>query len=68
MSKMSNLYISIQEDLEDGKLTFAEIARKHEVPTEWVQEVVDAMRHDHYITENELEYWTGVIQADDGIL
>lgn len=39
MSKMSDLVLSIQEDLEKGVLSFAEIAQKHEVPTSWVDEV-----------------------------
>ena len=54
MSKMNNLFISIQEDLEAGKLSFAEIASKHEVPSSWVVEVADAMREtDQYIIEND---------------
>ena len=36
MSKMSNLLISIQEDLLAGRLTFQEIAAKYEVPVYWV--------------------------------
>lgn len=39
MSKMSNLVFSIQEDILDGRLTFAEIANKHEVPVSWIAEV-----------------------------
>lgn len=39
MSKMSNLVFSIQEDILDGRLTFAEIATKHEVPVSWIAEV-----------------------------
>ena len=39
MSKMSNLVLSIQEDILDGHLTFAEIATKHEVPVSWIAEV-----------------------------
>jgi hypothetical protein len=38
MSKMSDLQISIQEDLLDGRLTFQEIAAKHEVPVYWVDD------------------------------
>lgn len=36
---MSNLVFSIQEDILDGRLTFAEIATKHEVPVSWIAEV-----------------------------
>ena len=43
MSKMSNLLISIQEDLLAGRLTFQEIAEKHEVPFEWVDNVAAEM-------------------------
>ena len=39
MSKMSNLALSIEEDILAGELTFAEIATKHEVPVSWVAEV-----------------------------
>lgn len=54
MSRMSELVIDIQEDLEKGILSFAEIAAKHEVPSSWVVEVADAMREtDQYIIEND---------------
>jgi hypothetical protein len=43
MSKVSELNISIQEDIMDGRLSFAEIAAKHEVPLSWVDEVVGEM-------------------------
>ena len=39
MSKMSNLVLSIEEDILAGELTFAEIATKHEVPVSWIAEV-----------------------------
>lgn len=39
MSQMSNLALSIEEDILAGELTFAEIATKHEVPVSWVAEV-----------------------------
>ena len=39
MTKMNSLLIDIQEDLEDGVLSFAEIATKHEVPLQWVDEI-----------------------------
>ena len=39
MSQMSNLALSIEEDILAGKLTFAEIATKHEVPVSWIAEV-----------------------------
>ena len=37
MSKISNLVLDIQEDLVAGRLSFAEIAAKHEVPVDWVE-------------------------------
>ena len=37
MSKMSSLALDIQEAIEAGELTFAEIAAKYEVPIDWVQ-------------------------------
>ena len=52
MSRMSELVIDIQEDLEKGILSFSEIAAKHEVPASWVSEVAKAMQ-DQYIIEND---------------
>ena len=43
MSKVSELILSIQEDIMDGRLSFAEMAAKHEVPLSWVDEVVGGM-------------------------
>ncbi len=39
MSFMSNLINDLQNDIVAGRLTFAEIASKHEVPVSWVAEV-----------------------------
>lgn len=41
MSRMSELLIDIQEDLDEGILSFAEIAAKYEVPVTWVVEVLE---------------------------
>ena len=41
MSRMSDLLIDIQEDLDEGILSFAEIAAKYEVPVSWVVEVLE---------------------------
>ena len=43
MSKMSNLMIAIQEDLNTGRLSFAEIATKHEIPLDWVDAAASEM-------------------------
>jgi hypothetical protein len=43
MSKVSELILSIQEDIMDGRLSFAGIAAKHEVPLSWVDEVAGEM-------------------------
>lgn len=40
---MSDLAIDIQEEIEKGELSFAEIAAKFEVPISWVVEVSDMM-------------------------
>jgi hypothetical protein len=40
---MSDLLIDIQCDLEEGILSFAEIAAKYEVPVTWVIEAVENM-------------------------
>lgn len=39
MSAMSDLMIDIQDDLEIGELSFAEIATKYDVPVAWVDEI-----------------------------
>ena len=39
MSYMSELAIDIQEAIEAGELTFAEIAAKYNVPLDWVVQV-----------------------------
>lgn len=38
MSKMANLMIDIQDEIELGELTFRQIADKFEVPLSWVDE------------------------------
>ena len=47
MSRMSNLVIAIQEDIEAGLLSFDEIAAKHEVPYDWVDEVAVEMANQY---------------------
>jgi antitoxin component of RelBE/YafQ-DinJ toxin-antitoxin module len=37
MSRMSDLQLSILEDIEAGELTFEQIAAKYEVPLDWVE-------------------------------
>lgn len=39
MGKVSDLFIQLEEAIEAGKLTFAEIAMEYEVPRSWVDEV-----------------------------
>ena len=43
MSKMSSLALDIQEAIEAGELTFAQIAAKYEVPIDWVECVNDEL-------------------------
>ncbi len=43
MSRMGELLISIQEDLNAGRLSFAEIATKHEIPLDWVDAAASEM-------------------------
>ena len=38
MSKVSDLMIDLQEEIESGFLTFEQIAAKYEVPLSWVDE------------------------------
>ena len=46
MGKVSNLFIQLQEAIEAGELTFAEIAAQYEVPRSWVDEVARQMAED----------------------
>ena len=46
MGKVSNLFVGIQEAIEAGQLTFAEIAAQYEVPRSWVDEVARQMAED----------------------
>ena len=39
MSKMSDLHLSLVEEIVLGKLSFREIAEKYEVPFSWVDTV-----------------------------
>ena len=39
MGKVSNLFIQLEEAIEAGQMTFAEIATFYEVPRSWVDEV-----------------------------
>lgn len=56
MSKVSELILSIQEDIMDGRLSFAEIAAKHEVPLSWVDEVVgEIVEKDSFLFEPSLQ-------------
>ena len=45
MSRMSDLVLSIQDDIEAGIMSFAAIAQKHNVPLSWVDEVNLEMMH-----------------------
>lgn len=49
MNRMRDVLIDIQCDIEDGKLTFAQIAKKYDVPYKWV---VDA-----YIMMQEFQHY-----------
>ena len=43
MSRLSDIAIDIQCALEDGELSFAEIAAIYEVPITWVVEVAESL-------------------------
>ena len=43
MSKMSELMIDIQEDIQLGVLSFPQIAAKYKVPASWVTEAWDEL-------------------------
>jgi hypothetical protein len=43
MSRMSDLAVDIQTDLEQHILSYSEIADKYEVPLSWVAEVAESI-------------------------
>lgn len=49
MSKMSDLIIDIQDEVNKGELSFTEIAAKFEVPVSWVDQA--ALMLQEYDTE-----------------
>ena len=46
MSRLSDIAIDIQCDLEESNLSFAEIAERNEVPIAWVIEVAEWIHND----------------------
>ena len=46
MSKMSDLMLSIEEDLINTNLDHGQIAQRHSVPIAWVYEVSDELMSD----------------------
>lgn len=65
MSKMSDLQIAIQDDLNAGLLSFAEIAEKHEIPFEWVDDVAAEMS-DHYDDSMDGDFDSAMASAGHG--
>ncbi len=65
MSKMSNLMISIQEDLNAGRLSFAEIAAKHEIPLDWVDAAASEMA-DQYDDSMDGDFDSAMASAGHG--
>ena len=53
MSKMSDLQISIQEDIQAGLLSFAEIATKYNMPMSWVEHAADELAEQEAYQYNE---------------
>ena len=54
MSKVSNLFIDLEMEIECGELSFAEIAAKYEVPRSWVDEVARQIA-ERYTAEQHFE-------------
>lgn len=46
MSRMADIIIDIQDELSIGELSFAEVARKYEVPVSWVYEAARMMNEE----------------------
>jgi predicted XRE-type DNA-binding protein len=61
MSKMSNLFIQLEEAIEAGAMSFAEIATFYEVPQSWVAEVAKQLQEryaaEDYDNITEAEEW-----------
>ena len=57
MSKMSSLALDIQEAIEAGELTFAEIAAKYEVPIDWVECVSESLEPEYDGQPDEAQEW-----------
>ena len=51
MSRMSDLVFDLQEAIRDGYLSFHEIARRFEVPYDWVLSVAEEMGEQEYSEE-----------------
>lgn len=43
MSRMSEIYTSIEDEVQAGELSFEQIATKYQVPFSWVEAVFDQL-------------------------
>jgi hypothetical protein len=57
MSKISDLMIDLQEEIESGFLTFEQIAAKYEVPLNWVDEAAKLMIAEYDGQPDEAQEW-----------
>ena len=61
MGKISNLFIQLEEAIEAGTMSFAEIATFYEVPRSWVDEVAKQLQEryaaEDYDNITEAEEW-----------
>jgi len=54
MSRLRDLVIDIQEDIEAGVLSFRQIAWQREVPYSWVEQIAQEMlEQEQYVMEND---------------
>lgn len=65
MSTMSNLMLEIQEVIEEGNLSFQQIAAKFDVPVSWVDEAAKELQ-DQYGEEMDGETDDGYALASAG--
>ena len=57
MGKVSDLFIQLEEAIEAGQLTFAEIAMEYEVPRSWVDEVARQIAERYEVTPDSSEWF-----------
>ena len=63
MSKMGNLMIDIQDEIERGELSFQQIADRFEVPLSWVDEAARELAEQY----SQEDYWDDATADADAL-